>query len=120
MATYQEIVDCMARNPGIFDDLDPASRKVFMRWLPENVHVVNAFGKLAKYLKQNGNREYYSCYCIREKLRWDSMVSEVGTEYKISNNITPFVARLIMALAPGLVGMFRIKSSHKPDLFGFR
>lgn len=110
MADYKQAIDAITANPDIFKGLKPRQKLAFFRWLPDNMHIVNAFGKSALYLKQRVHREYYSAYCIREKIRWDSMLSEVGTEYKISNDMTPFVARLVMALRPNeLKGMFRIK-----------
>jgi len=110
MATYLEAKQRIDDNPKIFEGLKKRQTREFLAWLPDNMHIVNAFGKAALYLKQRVHREYYSAYCIREKIRWDSMLSEIGTEYKISNNMTPFVSRLIMALRPNeLKGMFRIK-----------
>ena len=109
--TIERLRTVVMDNPKLFVGLNPNHREAFFRWIPKNVHVVSEFGKYARYLKDNGNRTYYSAYAIRERLRWDSMVSEVGTEYKISNNITPFVARLIMAIDPKLEGMFVTKSS---------
>jgi hypothetical protein len=110
MADYNKARLCIQNNPGIFDGLKVETAREFEAWLPDNMHIVNAFGKAALHLKRNVHREYYSAYCIREKIRWDSMLSEVGTEYKISNNMTPFVSRLVMALCPvELKGMFRTK-----------
>jgi len=97
--------------PDIFDGLHDQHRISFMVWLEHNTHVIRAFGKYAVELREGKHREYYSAYTIRERLRWDTMVSETGTIYKISNNITPFVARLLMKMDKRLFGMFRTKSS---------
>lgn len=109
MTTLIQINGVIANNPEIFDDLTEKHKKAFMSWLPDSVHVVQAFLTYAKELKWHGKREYYSAYCIRERIRWDSMIKENGTEYKISNNITPFVARLVMAMDNNLKGMFKTK-----------
>jgi len=116
MSLIEQIMRLIENSPDLFDGLKEEHREAFMNWLPNNTHVVTAFGKYAKQLKQKGNREYYSAYCIRERLRWDSMVSEVGTEYKISNNNTPFISRLIMRMDPELRGMFRTKCSDHGSL----
>jgi len=107
-----------ANEAGMFAGLLNKPTKKFLEWLPQNHHVFQAFYKTAYELKRRGRREYYSAYCIREKLRWDSLVSEVGTEYKLSNDFTPHLARLIMALDSKLKGMFKLKSSvGSPDEF---
>ena len=111
MLTIEQLRTAVKDNPELFTGLNPTHLQAFYRWIPKNIHVISAFGKYARYLKDNGNRSYYSAYAIRERLRWDSMVSEVGTDYKISNNITPFVARMIMQIDPTLKGMFKTKSS---------
>lgn len=105
-----QIAHAIGQNPDMFDDLLPSGRKAFRKWLVDNTHVVEAFIKYARQLKHQGNREYYSAYCIRERIRWDSMITQIGGDYKISNNITPFVARLVMKLDPSLKGMFRTKN----------
>ena len=105
---FPEIIRLIDSDPALFDGLDDSNRDAFIKWLPGNVHVVFAFGKYAKQLKRDGCRDYYSAYAIRERLRWDSMLSETGTEYKLNNNQTPFLARLIMRMDPALRGMFRV------------
>ena len=113
MTILSRIETLIESNPDIFEGLNNTHREAFMRWLPDNIHVVNAFGKYALELKETGNREYYSAYAIRERLRWDSMIRENGTQYKISNNITPFVARLIMKMNSRLHGIFKVKQMAK-------
>lgn len=100
-----------ANETGLFSGLLPKPTAKFLEWLPQNFHVVRAYHKTAHELKLRGRREFYSAYCIREKLRWDSMVSEVGTEYKLSNDFTPHLARLVMGLDDELKGMFKLNST---------
>lgn len=118
---YHRILQLMADNPDMFEGCMEIHRDKFLEWLPDNIHVVSAFGKWGVFLKEKGNREYYSAYCIRERLRWDSLLEEVGTEFKLSNNITPYVARLIMKMDHRLEGMFRTKGSSdqmdEPNMF---
>jgi len=103
----------IANNPDLFKGLMKCHLDKFLEWLPNNIHVVEAFGKYAVQLKDSGRREYYSVYAIRERLRWDSMISEVGTEYKLSNNMTPFLSRLIMKMDNRLAGMFRTQDKEE-------
>ena len=98
-------------NPDLFKGLMDKHLQKFLEWLPDNIHVLNAFGKYAIQLKESKRRDYYSAYAIRERLRWDSMISEIGTEYKLSNNMTPFLSRLIMKMDNRLNGMFKIKEN---------
>jgi len=111
----KQIKTLIANNPNMFDDLKEKHRDDFLRWLDDNTHVVRAFGRYAIQLKEQGHREYYSAYAIRERLRWDSMLSEVGTEYKLSNNMTPFLARLMMKMDRRLAGIFRTKNMQNDD-----
>lgn len=101
----------LMKHPDLFWGLKPKAATAFLKWWPHNIHIIRAFGKEALHLKTHGKRERYSCYTIREKLRWDSLFREVGTEYKISNNNTPFIARLIMKMNKNLDGMFMTKES---------
>ena len=77
------------------------------------MHVIRGMWKYAVQLRTTGTRTHYSIYAIRERLRWDSMLREEGTEYKISNNITPHVARLLMVSDKRLAGMFKVKGSNQ-------
>ena len=117
MGEYYESIDRLIyNNPLLFEGLKDDARVKFLEWLPDNTHIVKSFGKYALQLKENGHREYYSAYAIRERLRWDSMLSETGTEYKISNNMTPFIARLIMKMDHRLDGMFKTKGVNYENL----
>ena len=92
--------------PETFDGLKDGVIEKFIKWYPSNIHVINAFEKEAFYLLTRGRRERYSIYTIREKLRWDSLVSESGQDYKLNNNFSPFIARILMFMNPGMKGMF--------------
>tara|TARA_R110002073_G_scaffold7268_5_gene41571 strand:- start:93 stop:386 length:294 start_codon:yes stop_codon:yes gene_type:complete len=93
----------------MFSGLLAERRKEFIEWLRENTPVVGQFLTYAQMLNCHGGRAYYSAYCIRERIRWDTLVSENGTDFKLSNNMTPFISRLVMEIDPSLKGMFRTK-----------
>lgn len=113
--TDDELVDkargIIRRTPDIFEGLLEEHCEKFWAWLEGNGHVIRAFGKYAMELRTKGNRKTYSCYTIRERLRWDTLVQEVGTEFKISNNITPHMSRLLMKMNSRLDGMFVTKKA---------
>ena len=92
--------------PETFDGLKDEVIEKFRDWYPSNIHVINAFEKEAFYLLTRGRRDRYSIYTIREKLRWDSLVSESGQDYKLNNNFSPFIARILMFMNPDMEGMF--------------
>ena len=113
MRNYEEIMRIINGNPDIFDGLDGKSVLKFMIWFPDNLHVLTAFEQEAKYLKNNGKRERYSAYTIREKLRWDTLLRHNSDDdYKLNNNYSPMVARIVMILNPELEGMFAIRKRY--------
>lgn len=66
--------------------------KGFSAWLHQNWHVYAAFHSLAA--ETANKRDHYSAYTIREVLRWHTAVREWDSEFKLSNNHTPDLARL--------------------------
>lgn len=113
MNLTNEIIRALKSNPKMFSGLLASRRIEFIEWLRQpNVHVVGEFLKYAQMLNRHGGRAYYSAYCIRERIRWDTLVTENGTEFKLSNNMTPFIARLVMEIDPSLKGMFRTKKGE--------
>ena len=110
-----EIIRALKNNPKMFSGLIAERRREFTEWLRENTHVVGQFLSYAQMLNRHGGRSYYSAYCIRERIRWDTLVTENGTDFKLSNNMTPFIARLVMEIDPNLKGMFRVKKGAGYD-----
>ena len=106
MIRIYDIEIILDEHPEIFDGLKDGVIEKFRDWYPSNIHVINAFEKEAFYLLTRGRRERYSIYTIREKLRWDSLVSESGKDYKLNNNFSPFIARILMFMNPEMEGMF--------------
>jgi hypothetical protein len=79
--------------------------KEFRKWIVENWHVYEGFHALAS--QTAAGRDHYSAYTVREVLRWHTDLREVNTEFKISNNITPDMARMFNAIIGRL--FFRLK-----------
>ena len=114
MINKEDIARIIKQHPEIFDGLKYRVKKNFEKWYPDNMHVIDAFEKEALYLKKYGKRERYSVYTIREKLRWDSLISENSSEdYKLNNNYSPCIARIIMHMNPVMEGMFQLRQEQE-------
>ena len=80
----------------------------FLAYLPENLHVYHAFEHEALQVAARGFH-HYSARTIMEVLRHHSALHEVGGQWKIDNDATPYCARLFALMHP-----------HHKDLFTFR
>jgi len=113
--TLQMITQLLADEPNFLDEVKYHHRKAFIEWFPENMHVIEAFERYALELKHTGKREYYSIKAILERLRWHSLLEDSALEYKLNNNHTACIARILMRLNPELNGMFQLRSQVVPD-----
>lgn len=79
-----------------------------------NPHVFQTFVWLAdQWLKAGKGR--LSMYMLRERARWEFIVTTEHDEFKISNNFTPYYARLIMYRHRRFQGMFVTKPAYWAD-----
>jgi hypothetical protein len=67
----------------------------FFHWLDQNQHIWTAFENKAFVMACV--RKKYSARTIIEVMRWDSDLREKNKLFKLSNNMTPGLARLWMA-----------------------
>ena len=67
----------------------------FFHWLNENQHIWKDFEE--KALQMARMRQRYSARTIVEVMRWHSDLREKRPLFKLSNNMTPGMARLWMA-----------------------
>lgn len=115
----------MDNDPLLFNGLTEDREVKFKEWLPENMHIYNAFIKYARELKWRYNRDYYSARAIWERLRWETMMEDSnpfnvdekskGPPPKISDLNMPFVSWLSMYAEPDLKGMFRKRKKKEED-----
>lgn len=84
----------------------------FLEWLPENMHVFEAFSLEATKVKARGFT-HYSAYTIVEFLRHHSAVRETKGEWKINNNHRPYLARLFDLVYPDRAGLFEYRITKK-------
>lgn len=96
-------VGMVVRNRDLFTD-------EFVEFLPDNVHVFRAFEAEALKLRARGFRRY-SARTIVHVLRHHSAVAENGSEWKINNNHSPYLARLFDLLHPHYAGMWEYRET---------
>lgn len=90
-------------------DLIATARKVgmdesFTEWLMDNSAIYLEFERQA--LAVGLRRTHYSARTIMEFIRHDSLLREVGSGWKINNNIVPGCARLFAARHPKYARLF--------------
>lgn len=85
----------------------------FMEWLPENIHVWDAFVYEVFRVIHRG-RKHYSSRTIIEVLRHNSAVSDTSEPYKINDHSVPYLSRLFDVAYPQHVGLFEYRTTSKP------
>ena len=118
MRNIEDVYQTMDTCSHLWAGIEPGVQKNFRRWIAGNLHILEAFEIVSVDLRHTGGRDYYSIYNIREKLRWDSEIRQnpKSSHFKINNNYTSSMARLLMAINPSLYGMFRIRSGPLQEL----
>ena len=84
----------------------------FLEWLPDNLHVWDAFLVEAQKVIRRGYA-HYSARTIIHVMRHHSAVSENGSEWKINNNHSPYFARLFDIIYPQHVGLWEYRTTTK-------
>jgi len=80
----------------------------FVDWLPKNEHVWDAFVKEASAIHRRGFK-HYSARTIIHVLRHHSALHENGTQWKLSDHSSPYLARLFDLAYPEMAGMWSFK-----------
>jgi hypothetical protein len=83
-------------------------RSDFAAWLLANPHIWQAFAAKADQVWNRG-RQHYSARTIVEVMRHESMLAEVGGEWKINGNYVPDLARLYVESYPDRVCLFETR-----------
>jgi hypothetical protein len=84
----------------------------FLVWLPKNLHIWDAFVDQATAVHKRGFK-HYSARTIIHVLRHHSALNEEGGEWKINNNISPYLARLFDLKYPNMAGMWEFRATHR-------
>lgn len=83
----------------------------FLQYLPDNLHVWEAFEREALRLVGRGVR-HYSARTIVHVLRHESTLAEVsGQGWKINNNVSPYLARLWNLVHPEHADLFEFREA---------
>lgn len=90
----------------------------FLNWLPENEHIWNAFVWEAFKVQEKGYK-HYSARTIIHVLRHHSAIAENGSEWKINNNHSPYLARLFDIVFPDRAGLFEYREIKKQKEYSY-
>lgn len=85
----------------------------FVGWLADNEQIYLAFRHFALEAVRH-RRPRFSCYMIRERVRWYTNI-QYGGQFKISNNVTPYMSRLLAMDIPILDKIFSKKDIDDSD-----
>lgn len=92
----------------------------FLAYLPDNLHVYEAFEREALAIVGRGIK-HYSAHTIIHVLRHHSALAEnSGDGWKINDHVSPYLARLFVLMYPQHIDLFefRIAKSAARDLVG--
>lgn len=86
----------------------------FLAWLPDNLHIWEAFCENAIRIKKRGFK-HYSSRTIVEFLRHHTALQEnPGAAWKINDHNVPYLARLFDLVHPEHAGLFEFRRTTKP------
>ena len=87
------------------------SKLDFVAWLWDNEEIYGHFKRYADDARERGRRRF-SAYMIRERVRWYVNVENRGPgEFKISNNVTPYIARTLILDDERFANVFKTKGA---------
>lgn len=83
----------------------------FLAYLPDNLHVYEAFEREALNVARRGFK-HYSARTIIHVLRHHSALAEEGGDgWKLNNNVSPYLARLFALLNPTYKDLFEYREA---------
>lgn len=104
---------------GLFQPVEELDsiKKQWWRWHRANPHVYELFKRFTFDVIRRGHK-HYSSKAIFERIRWHTDIETMGEEFKMSNNYTPYYARLFMKDFPDHADFFRTKTLRSADAHG--
>jgi hypothetical protein len=84
----------------------------FLEWLPNNLHIWNAFAIEAAKIKNRGFK-HYSSRTIVHFLRHHSALMEESSMWKIDNDISPYLSRLFDVRYPEMKGLWEYRATKR-------
>jgi hypothetical protein len=107
--THDEVVEAAKTLP----EMKSMTLAQFIGWIGNNEEIYKAFRRFAvEAVTQRRTR--FSVYMIRERVRWYTNIETKG-QFKISNNVTPYMSRLLAKDIPILDKIFAKKEVEKAD-----
>lgn len=89
--------------------------KEFLQWFPNNQHIWTAFVMEASKII-NAGFKHYSARTIIHVLRHHSALAQNGGEWKINNNISPYLARLFSLCYPQHKQLFEYRNTPRAKI----
>jgi hypothetical protein len=87
----------------------------FLKYHRENPHVYDLFKKFSRQVLLSGHA-HYSARAVFDRIRWYTTVeTECEDGFKISNNHSPFYARMLIKEDERFAGFFRNKRAEADD-----
>lgn len=86
--------------------------KEFLTWLPNNLHVWEAFCDQAFKVRDRGFK-HYSARTIIHFLRHHSAIAEIGGAWKLNNNYSPYLGRLFDLRYPNAKGLWEYRETKR-------
>jgi hypothetical protein len=96
----------------VAQEIETLVSKEFLTWLPNNLHIWEAFCEQAFKVRERGF-SHYSSRTIIHFLRHHSAINEVGGPWKINNNYSPYLARLFDHRFPGSAGLWEYRETKR-------
>lgn len=90
---------------------DNETESRFQTYLAENPQVWEAFVKFTSEAIRAGHKRL-SAEMIVNRIRWETMISEKNSTFKINNDFKPFFARKFMLEYPIYDGFFELRKSR--------
>jgi hypothetical protein len=84
----------------------------FLKWLPNNQHIWQAFVANTDKIIARGFK-HYSSKTIVEYIRHETALHQNGGDHKLNNNITPYLSRLYDLCYPEKAGLFEYRVTFK-------
>lgn len=88
--------------------------KPFAEWLDTNWHVWERFSAIANEVWARG-RKHYSARTILEVMRHETVIREIGSDFKLNDQSAPPMARLYMHLWPEKTGFFELRDQDRKE-----
>lgn len=108
--TFDDAVSIAGKHPDKFCE-------EFLKWLPDNQHVWDAFVYEVSRVRKRGFK-HYSARTIIHFLRHHTSVSEAPDDgWKINNNHSPYMARLYDLCFPQHAGLWSYRDTPKARRF---